>query len=135
MKKSMIVAVCASLALAACNSAEEAAPEAPAEAEAPAVEVQLAADGLPAVGTYEVTDADGTKGTEVVNADGTYTWTAEDGTTSAGTWRTEGPNVYCTTEEGGEESCYDETVGEDGVWTSTDRSDPAKVSTIVRVEG
>ncbi|QZH75180.1 MAG: hypothetical protein JY451_00650 [Erythrobacter sp.] len=136
MKKSLIIAAVASLALAACNSEE--ATEAPAETEAAAAvpaaaEVQLAADGQPAEGTYEVTLADGTVLTEVVNADGTYTWTSSDGTTGAGTWRTDGPNVWCTTEEGEEESCNDETINADGVWTTIDRETPDEVATVVRV--
>lgn len=135
MQKMLIIAATASLALTACNSGEEATPEAPAEteaaAEAPAAEAQLAADGQPAHGTFEVTLADGSVLTEVVNEDGTYTWTSSDGTTGTGTWRTEGPNVYCTTDEGEEESCNDETVDADGVWTSVDR-ESGDVATVVR---
>lgn len=136
MRKSILIAAAASLALTACNSSEEAV-EAPAAeetvaAEAPAAAVQMAADGQPAAGTYEVTLANGNVLTEVVNADGTYTWTSSDGTSGAGTWRTEGPNVWCTTDEGEEESCNDEAIDAAGVWTTVDR-ESGETSIVVRV--
>lgn len=125
MRRSVFLLAAASFALAACNSGEEAA-EAPAVDEAmvadePAEEVALAADGQPAPGTYEVTLADGSVVTEIVNADGTISWTSTDGTEGSGTWRTDGPNVWCSTDEGEAETCSDEVVGADGVWTSINR--------------
>ncbi|KLI63289.1 hypothetical protein AAV99_11540 [Aurantiacibacter marinus] len=127
----------ASFALAACNSGEEAA-EAPAVDEAmvadePAAEVALAADGQPATGTYEVTLADGSVITEIVNADGTMSWISSDGTEGSGTWRTDGPNVWCSTDEGEAETCSDEVVGEDGVWTSINR-ESGNTAIVVRAD-
>lgn len=136
MRKSVLLACAAtSLALAGCNeAAEEAAPEAAATEEVAVEEaVALAADGLPAVGTYQVTKSDGSVNTYVANADGTFLWTGADGTTETGTWRLDGPNRWCDTAEGEEEECFTEAVDANGVYTSTSESDPADVGTIVRV--
>lgn len=133
MKK---LAIVAALAVAACAepASEEPVAEEEVVAEEPAAEVQLAADGQPAPGVYEVTLENGDVITETVNEDGTYTYTSSTGETGSGTWRTDGPNVWCTTgDDDGEESCNDEVVGEDGVWTSTDR-DTGEVATITRVD-
>lgn len=139
MRNFVFFAVAASFGLTACNSSEEAA-EVPAAdqaiaAEDPAGDVALSADGLPTPGTYHATDADGVVMTEIVNADGTFTWSLEDGTTGGGTWRNDGPDVFCTTDTGQEEVCYDESIDAEGVWTSVPRSDPAQVYIIERVEG
>ena len=133
MKKLAFVAV---LGLAACEDAatEEPMVEEEVAVEEPAMEVQMAADGQPAPGTYEVVLENGDVVTETVNADGTYSWISTSGETGSGTWRTDGPNVWCTTGEGEEESCNDEMVDDDGVWTSTDR-ETGETATVTRVEG
>ena len=132
MKK---IAIVAALAVAACSepATEEPVAEEEVVVEEPAAEIQLAADGQPAPGMYEVTLENGDIITETVNEDGTYTWTSSTGESGSGTWRTDGPNVWCTTEEGEEESCNDEVVGEDGVWTSTDQ-ETGEVATIARID-
>ncbi|WP_338240700.1 hypothetical protein [Aurantiacibacter hainanensis] len=132
MKK---LAIVIALGVAACAepATEEEVVEEEVAVEEPAAEIQLAADGQPAPGIYEVTLENGDVFTETVNPDGTYTWTSTTGESGSGTWRTDGPNVWCTTEEGEEESCNDEIVGDDGVWTSTDR-ESGEVATIARVD-
>lgn len=132
MKK---LAIISAIALAACNSAEEAAPEEAATEEAVVEEVaSTAADGGPSWGTFEVTKADGATHTFTGNEDGTYVVTdAEGAELATGTWRQDGPNRFCETEAGGEEECFVETVDENGVYTSTSETDPTEISTIVRV--
>jgi len=121
MKK--LIAIVGIGLLAACSSepAEEAA------AEAPAV---TAANGSPA-GTYEVTAADGTVTTTVLNEDGTFTDTSADGTVIAeGTWAvTDGKTCFTPTTEGAEATCYTESApAEDGSFTATpDSGDPLTV--------
>jgi hypothetical protein len=80
------------------------------EAEEPAAPVEEAVEA-PApvtmesyVGTWTVTQADGTF-TTVNNADGTFTDTMADGSTVNGTW-TFGTDQSCWTSEGEEEQCY-----------------------------
>ncbi|MGX7894371.1 hypothetical protein [Tsuneonella sp. HG222] len=133
MKK--IVCAAAVLALAACN--QEAA-EAPAADEtvaaapeaATAETAALAIDGKPSAGKYKITDADGATYDYEVKADGTFSATASNGETMAGTWNEPEPGKYCETVDG-TETCYTEEM-KDGVWTST--GPDGKVSTIVRVE-
>jgi len=133
MNKIVTTAVIASIfTLAACSQAEEPAPAAE-ETVAPKPVAMTVADGKPAAGTFEVTQADGSVMTQVVNADGTYTNTKADGTVSTGTWTLEGPNRWCDKPADKEVAvCYNETVGADGVWTSADENNPADTSTIVR---
>ena len=133
MKKIVTTSVFAAIfTLGACSQAEEPAPVA-AETVAPEPVAMTVADGKPAAGTFEITQADGSVMTQVVNADGTYTNTAADGTTSAGTWTLESPNRWCDkAADAAEAVCFNETVGADGVWTSVNENDPADTSTIVR---
>ena len=130
MKKIILVAALA--AVSACSQ-----PETPAEPEATeeaaVEEVAVAADGLPSVGIYYVTSADGTTSTFEAKEDGTYTSTDADGNvTETGTWRQESQNVWCETPdtEGATERCYDERM-EDGVYKSTSR-DTGETATITR---
>jgi hypothetical protein len=106
----------------ACNQAE--APVEPEAAEAAATEgVSVAVDGLPSVGVYNVTMADGTKSTFEAKEDGTYTATDADGNvTETGKWRQESQAVWCETPDTdvATETCYDERM-EDGVYKSTNR--------------
>jgi hypothetical protein len=128
-------ALLGAFALAACGgeAAEEpmAEEEMAMEAEAPAV--ALAADGGPITGTFENTSADGTVTTMVVMEDGTYTVTNAEGEEASGTWTSDGPNRFCDTMNE-VTTCYNETVDENGVWTSVAEDNPESVSTLVRVE-
>lgn len=126
MKK--LIALAAVLALAACaEPAQQEEAAAPAATEAPAVAV---ANGSPP-GTYEATGPDGTVGTTVINADGTYTDTAADGTVVAeGTWAVvDGKTCFTPTTEGMEPMCFTESApAEDGSFTATpDSGDPVTV--------
>lgn len=111
----------APLALAACaqEPAEEAAEEpAAVEEEAPAM---VAANGA-GPGTYEVTAADGTVTTAILNADGTYTDMDAEGTvTEEGTWEVvDGKTCFTPTTEGGEAMCFTESeIAADGSFTAT----------------
>jgi len=130
MKKFAFIAV---FALAACSQAEEPAPAAEETVAAPEPVAMTAADGQAPEGTFEITRADGSVMTQVVNADGTYTNTAADGTESTGTWVMESPNRFCDKAADAEEQvCYNETVDSAGVWTSVSENDPEDSSTIVR---
>lgn len=136
MKKIILVAALATVT--ACNQAE--APAEPEATEAAATEesapvvVSLAADGLPSVGVYNVTRADGTMSTFEAKEDGTYVATGADGTVETGTWRQESQAVWCETAdtEGATETCFDERM-EDGVYMSTNR-ETGETSTITRPE-
>lgn len=128
MKKIILVAVLA--AMTACNQAEPAAETAEAEETVPA-EV-MAADGGPAYGTFKVTLADGTVITDEVRQDGTYTTTMPDGSVENGTW-VQKPGEYCSTPdaEDASESCYPESIDENGVWTATNPE--GETATVERV--
>ena len=128
MKNALLLVAFATVA--ACNQAE--APAEPATTEEVVVEeVSVAADGLPSVGQYIVTHADGTTTSFEAKADGTYTSSNGD-VTETGTWRQESQNVFCETPdtEGATEKCYDERM-ENGVYLSTDR-ETGETSTITR---
>ena len=103
MKKLVLIAAVA--ALSACNERTEVAPAATDSASAMA-EATPADSG---VGTYTVKMADGTTGTTVINADGTYVDTDKDGKQMKGTFvRRDGND--CFDPEGDEaEMCW--TVG------------------------
>lgn len=117
MKKLALIAAFA--ALSACSQeAEEPADTTAMEEAVPAETMAMEED--PA-GTYDVKMADGTMGTTVINADGTYTDTGADGTTQSGTFvRKDGKD--CFDPEGDDpEMCW--TVSEpaaDGSFTATD---------------
>lgn len=136
MRKSIILtSAVASFVLAGCGETAEAPVEEDLVVEeAEAEPASVSADGGPSVGTYEVTTADGAVYTYVANEDGTYTSTGPDGATTTGTWRQDGPNRWCDTQEGEEEICYTESVDENGVYNSVNEADPEDSSTIVRVE-
>ncbi len=130
MKKIILVAAIATIS--ACNQAEAPA-EAEATSEAAAEQVSVAADGLPSVGVYYVTHADGTTTTFEAKEDGTYTSTDADGkVTETGKWRQESQAVWCELPdtEGATEVCYDERM-EDGVYKSTSRA-TGETATITR---
>lgn len=132
MKKLVFVAA---FAVAACGepATEEPMVEEEVAVEEPAAQVALAADGMPTPGVYEITQANGDVWTETVNEDGTYTTAGPNGETESGTWTQESPERFCNIAEGAEEqTCYIETVTEDGVWTSTEEG-TEDTSTIVRI--
>jgi hypothetical protein len=125
MKKLILLSLAASVA--ACQAEPEPAPAPESEEAAP--EAAVANGSGP--GTYEVTAADGSKMTAQINADGTYTDTAPDGTVvEEGTWAvTDGKTCFTPTTEGVEPMCYTESApGEDGSFTATpDKGDPVTV--------
>ena len=119
------------LVLAACTSepAEETPAAEPAAAEAEVAAMVTANGSQP--GTYEATTADGLVNTSTLNADGSYTDTAADGTVQAeGTWAvTDGKTCFSPTTEGVEAMCFTESeVAEDGSFTATpDEGEPVTV--------
>lgn len=134
MKKLIVMA--AAVSLAACTQTES-EPE-PMEADTVAVEEPIAttaADGGPSTGMYTVTDSEGVSYTQEVRADGTYTNTMADGSTTTGLWEQQSPAIFCTDEDGDDAGmeCGDETIDEAGVWTAVDRADGA-VHTVERME-
>lgn len=133
MRKITLVAVLASIA--ACTPAAETdAPAEPAATEAATASI-LAVDGGPAHGNYRITGSDGKVYIEVVREDGTYTNTDPDGVVTTGTWKLASSNLYCVIADsaGAEEVCHEESMDENGVWTTRDPAD-GTVSTIERIE-
>lgn len=135
MKKLILVTALATLA--ACAESEPAAeadtaPDAVAQAPAAAAEV-MAADGQSPVGSYRITEPDGSVMTEELRADGTFTNTGVDGVERTGTWVQKSPAQFCSTVQGEAEKCYEEGINAEGVWTSRD-PESGEVSTIERVE-
>lgn len=116
-----IALILAPLALAGCTNqpAENAAAtEDTTEIEAPA----MTTAGGAGAGTYEVTAADGTMTTAVINADGTYTDMDAEGTvTEEGSWEVvDGKTCFAPTTEGAEAMCFTESaMAEDGSFTAT----------------
>ena len=116
MKK--LIALAAIAALAACGDREAEAPAAE-ETTAAADTTTAAAEGTQP-GTYTVKMADGSTGTTVINADGTYTDTDSAGKVMKGTFaRKDGKD--CFDPEGDEaEQCWTVGVaGADGSFTAT----------------
>lgn len=115
MKKLVLIAAVA--ALSACNQKTD---EAPAATDTAMAEATPMADATATPGTYEVKMADGTVGTTVINADGTYVDTDKDGKEVRGTFaRREGKD--CFDPEGADpEVCWTVTApGADGSFTAT----------------
>ena len=131
MRNFAIIAACA--ALAACGGNDE--PDAdPVDTPAADTTLDSTATG-DMTGTFEVKMADGTVVTETINADGTYTDTAADGTvTESGTWRQQGAQM-CFDPTGDEpEACYaGGAPGEDGSFEVRDASGNV-VSTVRKIE-
>ncbi len=128
MKK--LIALAAVATLAACG---ERAEEAPAPAETTAEATAAAADDP--TGTYSVKMADGTTGTTVINADGTYVDTGADGTQERGTFvRRNGQD--CFDPEGDEpEECFTVSApNPDGSFTAT-TVDGKTTVTVTRTAG
>ena len=131
MKRYLIMAL-AGCALAACQQAP--APKASETSATPAANVPLATDNKPVTGTYEVSQADGSrKLTQTINADGTMT-TVEDGKTTKGTWTSTGPGNFCMTNEGDPApTCYNEMITDSGLWIANNTHDDNDSWTIKRV--
>ena len=119
------------VALVACTPADEdtaGADEAAATEETAADAAVMAADGQAPEGNYRIKLAAGTVLMEELKPDGTYVQTTEEGELAeTGTWVQKSPEQFCYTADAeyvdedtpAEEQCNSETVGEDGVWTST----------------
>ena len=126
MKRLILVAMLAG-ALAACGDAAEEADD------TATVEATPEPTPTSSAGTYEVTMADGTAFTSVLNADGTYADTDAEGTvTESGTWEDRPDGKTCFDSEGGDDTVICFTLGEaaeDGsqVATPDDGSDPLTV--------
>ena len=120
----------ATAALAACGQSQT--------DEAPAAEASTAAAPIPtsnaSPGTYEVTAADGTKTTSVLNDDHTYVDKQGGQETEAGSWTIVGGKTCFTPSEGANAvaRCYtDGPIGADGTFTATpDQGDPIKVKKV-----
>jgi hypothetical protein len=125
----------APLVLASCsNEQTEGTPvNEPASFESEAASMVTANGSKP--GAYEVTDSDGTVSRTVLNADGTYTDTAADGSVVAeGTWTvTDGKTCFAPSTEGVEAMCFTETApATDGSFTATpDNGEPVTVRPLV----
>lgn len=121
--------IAASLAvLSACGPApkEQAAAEETVAAEPAAM---TTANGTVA-GTYIITGPDGSEATSTINADGTYSGKAPDGSVIEGTWAVvDGKTCFTTKEEGAKPECWTEAApGEDGTFTAT--SDAGETVTV-----
>lgn len=120
MKKLVLIAALA--ALSACSQKTEESKETtptPTETAAPATPAPAADSGTPA-STYDVKMADGTMGTTVINADGTYVYTDAKGKEVKGKFaRKDGKDCYDP--DGDEtEACWTVTApGADGSFTAT----------------
>lgn len=120
--KTYLTLAAATLALAACGNKTDAdadtTPMATDTAMATPMATTAAATGNMA-GTYEVTMADGSKMTETINADGTYT-DVMDGKETRGTWRMDGEKACFDPEGDKPEVCHTTTApGADGSFTAT----------------
>ena len=116
--------------LAACGQSQPGQPIHHAAAAGPAP----APTGPLVPGTYSVTELDGTKMTEVLAADHTYTETVHGQKIEAGAWALVGGRTCLTPSEGAgaEARCYtDSPLAADGTFTATpDRGDPMTVRKI-----
>ncbi|MCB5424601.1 hypothetical protein H0274_04970 [Altererythrobacter sp. CC-YST694] len=120
MKK--IALLSAALILAACSGSEsesqKAAPETPKTPEEAAL------------GTFEVTNADGSKMTSVVSPDRSYTDAIRGEVVEWGTWEIkDGKTCFTPETEGKKPNCYTNGApAEDGSYTATpDEGDPVKI--------
>ncbi|OJW75630.1 MAG: hypothetical protein BGO57_06120 [Sphingomonadales bacterium 63-6] len=117
-----IALLSAALILAACSGSEsesqKAAPETPKTPEEAAM------------GTFEVTNADGSKMTSVVSSDRSYTDAIRGEVVEWGTWEIkDGKTCFTPQTEGKKPNCYTSgTPAEDGSYTATpDEGDPVKI--------
>ena len=120
--KTYLILAAATLALTACGSKTDAdadtTPMATDTAMATPVATTAAATGSMA-GVYEVTMADGSKMTETINADGTYT-DVMDGKETTGIWRMDGERACFDPAGDAPETCQTTSApGADGSFTAT----------------
>ena len=134
MKTKLFVAA-ATVALAACGSNEEPAPE-PLDTATPADTTLGSTATGDMTGTYEVQMADGSVTMQQINADGTYVDTMPDGTeTERGTWRQDGSQMCFDPEGTGPEECYaGGAPGSDGSFQMRD-ADGNTTATVRKVDG
>lgn len=131
MKKLILLAGIATLA--ACAEPETVTEPEPVAEAPPAVAEVMAADGQSPVGSYKITEPDGSVMTEELRPDGTFTNTGADGVVRTGTWVQKSPALFCSTVQDEAEKCYEEGLDAQGVWTSKDPEN-GEVSKIERVE-
>ncbi|MCM8557296.1 hypothetical protein [Sphingomicrobium sediminis] len=121
MKKLVLLA--GALTLAACNNADSAADEAPAEDMAMEAD-DGAAEEESMAGTYEVTWPDGSTSVTTVSEDMTWSAVGEDGETVSGTISENEEGQTCFAQDGSDEAprCWTNSeAAEDGSWQSTDQ--------------
>lgn len=134
-----LIALTCLASLAACSGAEEAGE--PAVEEEVAVEETVfdpraLATPEESAGTYNVAYPDGSMGTITLAADGTFSFTSGE-ETSTGTYEMPAPGHYCYTVETGSVTggCYiNGPLAEDGTWTSTSE-ETGEVATVSTGEG
>ena len=126
----LLIVAAGSLALVACAS-EPATEEDPTVADT----ISIAVEGA---GTFDYAAEDGSvSGQVVMNEDGTFTDTEDNGTVRTGTWSADGGRT-CFTEstEGATEVCWtDSEPAEDGTFTSTSPEGLVVKVTPVTTEG
>jgi len=132
MKNTAMAIAC--LTLAACG--QEPAIESSIDEAVNEATPALAADGGPSVGQYRATDDSGMVLMEELRADGTYTFSGEGGVIiEEGRYDQKTPAQLCFTANADDavEKCYDEEVGEDGIWRTTD-PDTGVIAVVERLE-
>lgn len=121
MKTYLTLAV-ATLALAACGQKAGTEADATPTATDTAVATPVATTGAATgsmVGTYELTSADGTRMTETIRPDGTFSMISE-GKETTGRWRMDGERSCFDPEGADPEVCYTTSpVAADGSFTVT----------------
>ncbi len=137
MKK--LIALSCFASLAGCSGSEEAPepmPEEEVAAEEAVFDPLTLATPEESAGTYDVAYPDGSMGTITLAADGTFTFTSGE-ETSTGTFEMPEAGRYCYTVETGNVTggCYaNGPLAEDGTWTSTSE-DTGEVATVSVSEG
>lgn len=136
--KRLIVLSCF-VSLAACSGSEEATEPMPQEevaAEELAFDPSNLATAEESAGTYQVAYPDGSTGMITLAADGTFSFTSGE-ETSTGSFEMPEPGHYCYTVETGSVTggCYvNGPLAEDGTWTSTSE-ETGEVATVSVSEG
>ena len=120
----LIAIVLVATALAACSN--NAAPE---QSPSEAATIKVSA------GSYDITQADGSRLISVLNANGTYTDTVNGAVTESGTWADKDDGATCftpTDDSDAKAQCYTFSApAEDGSFTATpSEGDPIKVKKI-----
>lgn len=112
MKKIFLLAGVA--ALAACGSNEAPADDA-------AVDAAPATVAYNDVGTWDISNPDGSTARTQLNADGTYVDIVDGDESGGGTWRRDGDSLcFDGSAEGEEEACWNTTAEANGSFTATD---------------